>query len=421
MDANTIRTRGRRAVASFLEHVKKSSEPLYLSLLTVYIMTFYVPRVFWAGTYSAAMDTVKTVMTYIAVWGAAAYLFSVCAGWLKLRERKILMAAIGAALAGLTAWFSGWMSSNAYTVVLDVFFCVMVCGKSYKKCLRCIMCVAAGTLLVAAVGVFAQYARDVVKPDNVSPGHSFGIIYPNTWGYTAFSAMMIFWYLYLRRKAILTFALFWPVALFMFFVISCRTIAALAILFPMAAALIDWLESRSANPLAQGGGRKTMLRWLAASIPFAFFALTLALCLNYEWVHKHFYGTALHTLAMRFVQGGLYLKMYGTNLWGNPYSASDNYSVVVNGVTEALGILDNSFVSYIVVRGVLWVLGCLLWQSLAIWKGVKRRDYAIPFLCATILAYATMERPGLNIWYNFILLYPLAAIGAAGPKEVERP
>lgn len=421
MSASSLWVRGRQTVASFFEQVKKSNEPIYLCLLTAYVMRFYLLRIYWTLTYRDAMETANMALTWAVLGAAALYLFFTCVRWQPLRERKILLVAIAVAMAGGIAWFYfKGMPSNAYTVVLDVFFCLMACGKSYKKCLRCVMFVAAGTLLVAAIGLFVPFSWDVMKPDNVSPGHSFGINYPNTWGYTAFSAMIICWYLYLRQKPVLTFALFWGVSLFMFFVISCRTIALLAMLFPVAAAFTGWWESRPA-PLRTDGRGKTILSWLAVSIPFIFLAFNLALCLNYEWVRRTFYSTRLHTLAMRFVQGGLYLKMYGSNLLGNVYSSSDNYSVVVNGVTEALGILDNSFVSYIVVRGILWVLGCLGWQSLAIWKAVRRRDYAIPFLCAVILAYATMERPGLNVWYNFVLLYPLAVAGAGGAKEGERP
>ena len=55
---------------------------------------------------------------------------------------------------------------------------------------------------------------------------------------------------------------------------------------------------------------------------------------------------------------------------------------------------------------------------------MKRRDYAIPFLCGIILVFAMMERPGLDMWYNFILLYPLAKVAGkpgAEPEPVAEP
>ena len=41
---------------------------------------------------------------------------------------------------------------------------------------------------------------------------------------------------------------------------------------------------------------------------------------------------------------------------------------------------------------------------------IKKRDYAIILLETMILGFAMMERPGLELWYNFILAYPLARV-----------
>ena len=71
------------------------------------------------------------------------------------------------------------------------------------------------------------------------------------------------------------------------------------------------------------------------------------------------------------------------------------------------------------MRGVLWVLGVLTWLSLSIWKALNKKDFAIPYLVFIILIFAMMERPGLEVWYNFVLLYPLAkAGGKAGTHDI---
>ena len=41
---------------------------------------------------------------------------------------------------------------------------------------------------------------------------------------------------------------------------------------------------------------------------------------------------------------------------------------------------------------------------------IKKRDYGIIFLEIFILGFAMIERPGLEMWYNFVLLYPLAKV-----------
>ena len=62
------------------------------------------------------------------------------------------------------------------------------------------------------------------------------------------------------------------------------------------------------------------------------------------------------------------------------------------------------------MRGMVWLAYTLLWLCLAHWKAIKKRDYAIILLETMILGFAMMERPGLELWYNFILAYPLARV-----------
>ena len=113
---------------------------------------------------------------------------------------------------------------------------------------------------------------------------------------------------------------------------------------------------------------------------------------------------------MRFVQGGLYFKTYGLPIVGNPYRSNQYTYVNVNGSFEQVGILDSSFAAYMIMRGMFWLTYTLIWLCVANWKSLKKRDYAIPLLCSIILVFAMMERPGLEMWYNFILLYPLAKV-----------
>ena len=60
----------------------------------------------------------------------------------------------------------------------------------------------------------------------------------------------------------------------------------------------------------------------------------------------------------------------------------------------------------------------LAWLCVGMWKALKKRDFAIPFLSVIILVFAMVERPGLEMWFNFIMLYPLAKVVS---KEGTRP
>ncbi len=397
---------------SFYEASKNTSEAVYLVLLSVYVCLFLELRIYWLEPMDNTMYSVRYFLLSIVMWGAALYLISFLANWLKLWKKTPWLLLISACRLGAGGWFSTKMTTNSYTVVMDVFFCLMACGKNYKRMLRCVMFVVFGMLLFAGVGVIAGFAGDLVKPENASPGHSFGINYPNTWGYICFLGLMILWYLYLRRKTLITFGVFWAVMAFMYFVISCRTIAVLTAVFPLLAWGVDALEQRAKAKLTDKKPKTRKIDWIITVIPFLVLAFMLFASMNYVWVHENLYYTALHTFAMRFVQGGLYFKTYGFPVFGNPYRSNVYTYVNVNGEFEKVGILDSSFAAYFIMRGCVWMAYTLGWLCLANWKAMKKRDYAIPFLGAIILVFAMMERPGLDLWYNFILLYPLAAVGA---------
>ena len=422
MNALTIKESIKREVVSFLYQVAKSNEIIYLVLLSFYVAVYSMLKIGWKLSLEQPTDTIRAFMLGIIMWGSALYLFLVIADWKKLWGKTIWLIIVAAVLLALTFCFSRSMSTNSYGVVFDIYFCVMACGKNYKKILQCIASVVTLSLIIAAVGLKAGWTVDVIKPDNIHPGHSFGIVYPNTWGFLCFLVLMIVWYLYLRRRKFLTFAIFWGCGAFMFIVAYCRTAALLTIVFPVMAVMTDWLEDLAVSRRKSDGKPQIILkvvRWCIIAIPFVMFAIMLALSLNLEWVHAHFYYTWFHNFAMRFVVGGLFLRQYGLVWIGNVLKSNTLQIVNVNNDFLEVRILDSSFVAYLLMRGVLWVLGVLTWLSLSIWKALNKKDFAIPYLVFIILIFAMMERPGLEVWYNFVLLYPLAkAGGKAGTHDI---
>ena len=144
-------------------------------------------------------------------------------------------------------------------------------------------------------------------------------------------------------------------------------------------------------------------------IPFLAFGFMMFFSTQVEWMHQFYQGT-MKNVAWRFIQGGLYFRTYGLPLVGNPYRANEYTYVNVNGEFIQVGILDSSFAAYIIMRGMIWMTYTLLWLCVAHWKALKKRDYAIILLETVLLGFAMMERPGLEMWYNFILLYPLAKV-----------
>lgn len=409
---------------SFFSEVAKANEDIYLILLIMYVAIYFMLKIAWKQNVDHGIEMFRYGLLSIVMWGATLYLFFIIATWKDLWKKNIPLILVGATMLALTGFFSKKMSTNSYGVVFDIFFCLMVFGKDYKKVLKCILCVSVLMLIVAAIGVPLGFTLDLEKPEYVSTTHSLGINYPNTWGYLVFLALMLFWYLYLRQRQYITFPLFWIVSWFMFKYISCNTIAALTMVFPVGALVVDFIEKYADKKAVDAVEVKKkdsikILGWIIVIIPILAFAFVLIASMNYEWMHAIFYGGRLRNFAMRFVQGGLYFKTYGLPIVGNPYRSNQMTYVNVNGSFEKVGILDSSFAAYLIMRGLVWMVYTLLWLCLANWKALKKRDYAIPFLEAVILVFAMMERPGLEMWYNFILLYPLAKVlSKPGVKRV---
>lgn len=405
-----VLTRLKSEVKTFFQAVSKSNEWPYMILLTLYVSIFLMLKFGWTKSADSVEGIIRYSLLGIVMWGSAVYLFFVIAEWKGLWKQNVYLICVGAVILAGTYLFSKKMSTNTYGVVMDLFFCVMVCGKDYKKILRCILCATIIMLVIAAIGMPLGFTLDLGKPETSTPGHSLGINYPNTWGYIVFLALIIFWYLYLRTKTILTLMLFWSVSAVMYFYITCRTIAGITIIFPALAFVVNWLEKRVDKAVTEGTfKRRLSLEWIVTAIPYLAWGFVMFSSMQVEWWHKYYHGP-LRNLAWRFLMGGLYFRTYGIPLVGNPYRSNEYTYVNVNGEFIRVGILDSSFASYIIMRGILWLAYTLLWLCVAHWKALKKRDYSIILIETIILGFAMMERPGLEMWYNFILLYPLARV-----------
>ena len=69
---------------SFFEAVGKSSELVYLVLLTLYVALFYFLKIGWVEEVQSAFDTIRYSFLSLIMWGSALYLLFVLAEWKKL-------------------------------------------------------------------------------------------------------------------------------------------------------------------------------------------------------------------------------------------------------------------------------------------------------------------------------------------------
>ena len=424
MDQKSLLTKIRDECVSFYNAVANADERLFYLLFTLFIIHHIMLNFAWHKSAEFYVDIVLYALVAIIMWGSTLYLFFVIASWKNLWKKTITLLCIAAVLLVSTGFFSTKMSTNSYGLVMDTVLITLACGKDFKRIIRVTMFVSIIMLILAAIGVPLGITVDLQKPDIFIPSHSLGMNYPNTWGYLLFLVLMIVWYLYLRYKPVVTFALFWTISVFLYYYILCRTIAGLTIVFPILALITDLIEKRADykfhNEANENECKKTgFIGWLFVVVPYIAFAFMMFMSYQYEYLHKYFYDGFVRNLSMRFVQGGLYFETYGIPLIGNPYRRNVHTYRNVNGVFEEVGILDSSFASYMIMRGLIWMILILTWLCIAHWKAIKKRDYGIIFLEIIILGFAMNERPGLEMWYNFVLLYPLTKVASKpGTKPV---
>lgn len=410
MENNTILLRIKNEGRSFFEAVGKANELFYLVLITTYVGFFFFLKIEWVEEMKPVCEVIRLASLAVIMWGTTLYLLSVIAEWKNLWKNTIPLIILAVLFLSGTYFFSKRMSTNLYSVIMDIIFCILAYKKDFKKILKCLLSISIIMLFIAGISMALGVAIDCGKPETATPGHSLGINYPNTWGYLVFFALIIFWYLYLRFKPFLTFAIFWAVSVFMYYYITCRTIAGMTLIFPIAALLTDILEKRTDQKSREGTLKKHKLfGWIITIIPFLAWAFMLANSYAVDWWYQFYHGP-LRNLAWRFLMGGLYFKKYGLPLIGNPYRSNEYTYMNVQGEFIQVGILDSSFAAYMIMRGLIWIIYTLLWLCLAYRKALKKRDYAILLIETFFLGFAMLERPGLELWYNFILLYPLAKV-----------
>ena len=383
---------------AFCEEIRSSSETVFFALLILHMCVFFEGKINWSAN-ERVMNIFGQILLMGTMLASAAFLIYIIIRWKYPWNAKVFFLIPIAALLVLLLVFNFKGDKNWYIAFMDLYFCLMAYGKNYKKILRCYMWVAVGCLIVAVVGLPIGLTQERSKMD-AAYNLSFGIVYPNTWGQIVFLVMIVFWYLFLQGKKLITFIVFWGMGIFMYLVPQCKTITLFAIVFPIMALFVK--NGRS----VKNGFLKTI--WTA--FPFICFAITMILCWQMDWVKKYTYGNALLSFGMRFVQGGIAFQHYGFPLISHTLPNDPSIVAVVNGEAEVLYVVDNAFVTYGLFLGAIWMLWALCWLTYANWRGLKNRDNALVLLSGFMMAFALMERPGLVASYNFMFLYPLASV-----------
>ena len=389
----------------FLEAIRKGNDTFFFLLLCLFITSNVVVLINWRRDLFSYAWKAHFLMFAAVMWGSAIYLFSIILEWRDAWKRTGEIIAIGAAVFIVTGIVSKTVTTDSYAFVMGAYFCLMACGKKYKKIFYCFLFIIVAALLIGWIGLRIHITLDAVKPRRAYGGHSLGILYPNDWGYFVFNVMLIIWYMFLRQKKIITLVFFWGISVFMYKYITCLTIAGMAFLFPVVGIIAELIQSK-----LQEREKKHFkaMKTIVIALPFIFLGLMLLGCWRMDWIHTTFYDTPLESMAMRFVEGGYSLMNNGVTLFGQPFRQWNQSLVDYSQEIEM--IVDSALICYLIIRGIIPMIMTLGWLSFAHNRCLRKKDYRLLAISTFMLLFSMMERPGLDAWYNFVLLYPLASL-----------
>ena len=380
-----------------IRELKKQAAALpplvYEITLGVYILSMLARQVAWSGGLASLGETAQTVLTAAALLLTGIQLAAIFSGWLK----KGWAMALCIVAAGLALFGMARMQRIYFEPLMFALLVLGSYGKDFKRIVKTYALAAIAALAVAAVGLAAGYTEEVTKSGLYGTGHAFGTIHPDVWGTWAFLVIVAAWYLYLKDRPLIAWPIAWALAAFMAFVPKDRTAAALLILLPPAALIAE-----------KAGGKKAV-GWLYALVPAACLAATLILAANREWLAVHTAGTYIENFGKRFIQAGIALKAHGLTLIGEPIFFEEGVTEVLAGRPTNLYVMDNAYAAYAIQRGLIWLAACLVWMGWTCLTARKRGHWPVCAIVALMAILALMERAGLDIWYNFAFLYPLAA------------
>ena len=446
----------------YSEQIPDSSETIYLCLFGLYISTTLINKIRWCSSIKPLIIMIRLGLVSIVLWGSGLYLFDLLLKWLNNRHKinakdnglemqtgthsggsgNIVFSVIsGIGFFATVFAFSRFMTLNSYTLVMDICFCALAYRKNYTRILKVVLVLSAVSILIGLLGIVSGYTENTViyKPDRLDGVYAFGNIHPNILAEMIFMILLIIWYLYLQNNIILTTVLFGAASWITNTILSCKTVTLLMLAFPILSLIdkytckkeskkkfprknkkrkIEVLENNLIDiPAKQTGHRSLKIKnqireKLIVGIPFLLFTFSLLLCWPMKWIRKAFYSTRFLSFAMRFVEGGYALRQNGIPLIGHEIYHRKNLGPDYSeGITN---VLDNAFIYYLIRRGLLWIILCLFWLLLANLKCLKNKDYRLLLISICMLILAMMEHCPLEMWYNFIFLYPLAAVKPVG-------
>ena len=396
------------------DEFRKGPEMLFLVTLGLYLLNFLTDYIAYGSLPVSTADTVQQWMLYASILLLGIYIGSVLVSWaFKVWPGKSLV--VFPIIAGIAAvlYFCCTLQRNNFDGVMIAFLTLCACGRDYRKILKLYFWCTAAVVAFAGIGIPLGLTVLATKDGAYGSGFAFGFVHPNVWGYYVFSLLILGWSLFVSRKSqpvkIGYFIFSWVLAAFMVFVPKCRTQAVMLALSPFVALLCEKLVGSGSRTQEKAGTTKNILRWLLILTPVLCFALTVILGMNREWLVAHTFGTYVENFSKRFIQSGLALKEHGFPLFGEVIRFETAQAENLAGHLIPLYVMDNAYSTYTIFRGLIWMVPALIWLCYANRRMVIRKDGTLLAVSVMLCLVGLMERYPLEI-YNFVFLYPLAAM-----------
>ena len=391
-------------VANLAKIIKQAPEILYCLLLGI----FHLSVLFGNIRFNLSRVPLELVVQILSVSVLVLLDIFISCIFIGLIHRTWAMIPALALVLGFLYLCAG-MQRDKFDGLMIFLLAVGAYGKDYRNLLKVLLWCTIGSVAVAMIGIPIGITLETPKVGAYGTGLAFGFAHPNVFGSYVFFIFITIWYLYIRERPLLieyaVFGLSWLLAVFMVFIPKCRTQALLLLLFPFAVMACKGVLG------AEGAKKRTalrlMLRWVMILAPIFCFLITVLLGTQREWLVTHTFGTYIENFSKRFIQAGLAFKEHGFPLFGELIRFTPEATENLGGYTIPLYVLDNGYVTYTILRGMIWMVPALLWLTFADWKISRRNDYRMLAVSVLFCLMGLMERYTFTM-YNYIFLYPLA-------------
>ena len=385
---------------------------LYYPSLFLFIISKYIDLISFVGApaYYAIIaeryiNTAVLLLVFIQMCLSAGELLGreVLKDYGRERTVKIML------LAVLTLAQMYWLLEKVWNYKAEPFYLIMALyliafskDRSFQAIMKTFLLAYSVLFLTAALGQILGYTRDAMRITDYGTKHAFGFVHPNTAAHVIQAALFAGWFLYLRGRRKETLLFFWISALVLILWNRCRTVILTLVLFPVVLAAVDRWGGRA------GRQKPGAWKYILSASPFLCLCLTLLLCIPIDLIHRFTYDTPLFSIGERFVQSGIALRTYGLPFIGHSIDTSRTIKMLVDGVQIPLFVMDNAYISYGIILGLLWLIPCLCFLSLANLRAWNGKNRALLIYGVFMAVFAILERRGLDPAFNMMFFYPLS-------------